>query len=104
MEESLALAREMGDRSVISGALGGLGQLAADQGDYARALSLQKESLEQYRQAGHFREISKNLADIALAVGALGWYVVARYLGLLVGGTPVAGLSPNMDSSCGGAL
>lgn len=72
LEESLALAQESGNRPATGRALGGLGQLAAERGDYALALSLQKDSLEQFQQAGDLHEIAENLADVALAVGALG--------------------------------
>ncbi|MDQ6746567.1 MAG: tetratricopeptide repeat protein, partial [Candidatus Dormibacteraeota bacterium] len=81
-EESLTLAQELADQPGMARALGNLGRVAADQGQYRRALTLQQGSLEHFQQAGSVREISENLADLALIGGALGWGVAAvRLLG-----------------------
>ncbi len=67
-EESLAIRRELGDRSGIAGSLGNLGSVTASQGDHPAARALLEESLAIYRELGDrfgIASSSNNLGNIA---------------------------------------
>jgi tetratricopeptide (TPR) repeat protein len=65
LEESIALARAVGDRRVLSLALRHLGIAVSSSGDPARARGLFEEALEVSRDAGLKREIAWNLLSLA---------------------------------------
>ena len=69
LEESLAVGRELGDKSIMSGALGTLGATAYGQGDYAAARSFLTESLALLRELDDKHSLGWSLAylgDLAL--------------------------------------
>src|SRR5438067_2521629 len=65
LEESIAHARAVGDRRVLSLALRHLGSALSSSGDPARACGLFEEALEVSRDAGLKREIAWNLLSLA---------------------------------------
>jgi predicted ATPase/class 3 adenylate cyclase len=60
-DESLALARELGDSSTAAMALHGVGQIVELQGDYALARAHYQESLTLFRDLGNTEEIAWSL-------------------------------------------
>ncbi len=80
VEESLAIAREMGDRSGIALSLNLLGRMARDQGDYAAARALFEESLALRRALGDKPGVGALLNNLGLAASNHGDYAAARRL------------------------
>jgi predicted ATPase/class 3 adenylate cyclase len=73
-EESLMLARLVGDALQIGQELGPLAERAKQSGDYQRAAAIFSESLHLFEQVGHRREIAGalwNLAEVGLAADDL---------------------------------
>jgi predicted ATPase/transcriptional regulator with XRE-family HTH domain len=70
-EESLALAREAGDKSLIASALNALAIIVGNQGDFERSEELATESVALFRGAGDELMVSEVLAT-------LGWVVLSR--------------------------
>jgi non-specific serine/threonine protein kinase len=71
-EESLAIRRELGDRSGIAGSLNNLGSVAHNRGDYSAARSLHEEGLAIRRELGDRSGISSalnNLGNVAVNQG-----------------------------------
>jgi predicted ATPase/transcriptional regulator with XRE-family HTH domain len=81
LEAGLTLAREVRDKQAIAEALAELGRLARFQGNYARAVMLEEESLVLFREIGdapHMIGTVLGLGDAALDQGdttqAMGWF------------------------------
>src|SRR5208282_1687155 len=70
-EESLAIRRELGDRSGIAGSLGNLGNVASGQGDYPAARALYEGSLAIRRELGDRIGIFYALEGLAAVVASL---------------------------------
>jgi tetratricopeptide (TPR) repeat protein len=81
MEESLALARQLGDKRDIAVTLATLSSVACVQGEYARSTALREESLALFRQLGEKSFISHGLS--ALGELALRMHDYARATALL---------------------
>ncbi len=79
-EESLAIARELGDRGGIARSLNNLGLVAWDQGDYPSALALHEESLSIRREVGDRGQIARSLNNLGLLAFEQGNYSDARAL------------------------
>ena len=77
-QESLAIAREIGDKRGISWALNGLGAMAHWQGKHEDAIRYYQESLEIAREIGDWPRISGALNNIGLIEGEAGHYDAAR--------------------------
>src|SRR5262249_28821751 len=67
--ELMALCRETGDAWHLLHALGGMGHLVRDEGDYRRARSLYTESLALRRKFGYQIALAQSLEDFAVLVG-----------------------------------
>jgi hypothetical protein len=65
----LAVCRALGDSDVLFHALGGMGHLARDEGDYAHARSVYAESLLLRRRSGHQITMAPSLEDFAVLAG-----------------------------------
>ncbi len=63
-EESLALSRELGDRLGIANALHGLGYIAVEQGDFARARLLQEEVVAIMREIDNQPDLGRALVNL----------------------------------------
>ena len=72
LEEGLDIARRLGDRLLIAGALHNLGNLVLEQGDLVQAWQRYTESLGQYRASGITNRVAYALNNMGL---------VARYQG-----------------------
>jgi tetratricopeptide (TPR) repeat protein len=72
--EALALWRELHDKWGTAGVLENLGQLAAEQEDYGRAISLLEESLALSRELGDRGHICWVLGDLGIVALAAGGY------------------------------
>ena len=73
-EQTLTLAREIGDMKRLAGAINNLGLIAKQRGDYARAESLITEYLEMQRAWGDQKRVAMalcNLSDAPLYQGDL---------------------------------
>lgn len=79
-EESLALYRELGDRSGIAASLRNLGHVTYQQGDYETASSLFEESLAVGRELGDRWGITTSLNLLGIVAYAQGEYEAARSL------------------------
>jgi predicted ATPase/DNA-binding winged helix-turn-helix (wHTH) protein len=79
-EESLAIRRELGDRSGIAGSLGNLGNVASGQGDYPAARTLYEESLAIRRELGDPSGIANSLGNLGNVALYQGDYPAARAL------------------------
>ncbi len=77
-EESLALARSLGEEDVIASALGNLALIADNRGDYARSQVLREEGLAQERRRGDKHQIAMFLHNIANLANRMGDYPLAR--------------------------
>ena len=71
-EESLAIRRELGDKSGIAASLHNLGNVAYSQGEYAAARSLYEESLSIKRELGDKRDIAVCLAGLGGVAAGMG--------------------------------
>jgi hypothetical protein len=69
LEERLALCRELGTSDFLIHALGGMGHLLGDEGEYARARSLYQESLVLRREVGDQFALAQSLEDLAVLAG-----------------------------------
>jgi tetratricopeptide (TPR) repeat protein len=67
-EESLAIARELGDRASIARSLNNLGNVAIDQGDLATAQARHHEALAIRRELGAHAGIASSLCNLGLAI------------------------------------
>ncbi|MDP9366396.1 MAG: tetratricopeptide repeat protein [Chloroflexota bacterium] len=65
-EQSLALARELGDRAGEASSLRNLGSVAASLGDYARAKELHEQSLALARELGNRAGEASSLGNLGL--------------------------------------
>jgi len=79
-EESLAICRELGDRSGIARSLGNLGNVAANQGDYPTARVLYGESLAIKRELGDRFDSAGLLGNLGGVAFRQGDYPAARAL------------------------
>jgi len=79
-EESLAIRRELGDRSGIAGSLGNLGNVAVNQGDHPAARALQEQSLAIYRELGDRFGTANTLNNLGVVALNQGDYAAARAL------------------------
>jgi tetratricopeptide (TPR) repeat protein len=77
-QESLSIAREIGDKRGIAWALNGLGAMAHWQGKHAEAIQYYEESLSIAREIADWPRISGALNNIGLIEGELGHYEAAR--------------------------
>ncbi len=80
LEESLALSREIGDKSGIAHSLNNLGLVAMEQGDYSSARALYEESLALRRELGDKWGIANSLGNLGLVAMEQGDYTAARAL------------------------
>jgi predicted ATPase/DNA-binding SARP family transcriptional activator len=67
-EQSLTLARTLGDRSGVAGSLNGLGIMAYFHGDYAQAQALCEEALRIRRDLGDKRGIAVSAEHLAIVM------------------------------------
>lgn len=79
-EESLAIARELGDRNGIATSLTNLGNIAYALSDYAAARILYEESLKIARKGGHKKSIAHSLDDLGRTASVQGDYASAQSL------------------------
>ncbi|WP_309721132.1 tetratricopeptide repeat protein [Armatimonas sp.] len=79
-EQSLAIAREVGDRESTARALGNLGLVAVYQGDYPAARVYQEESLAIRREMGDRGGIARALLNLGMVPASQGDYPAARLL------------------------
>lgn len=80
LEESVAIARELGDQRHIARSLINLGTLAREQADYLAARSLFEESLMIARDLRDTRDIARALSSLGLTACELGDFASARPL------------------------
>jgi DNA-binding CsgD family transcriptional regulator/tetratricopeptide (TPR) repeat protein len=66
-EESLAMARDLGDEFEVANALNALGGIALYQDDYETAAALSGDALIKYRQLGAENEVATTLGNLGLA-------------------------------------
>jgi Tetratricopeptide repeat len=78
--EALAIHRELGDRSGIASALGHLGQVTRERGDYKAAAVLHREGLAILRELGDRRGIAFSLEGLAAVDAAMGHPFRAAHL------------------------
>ncbi len=71
-EESLAIAKRLGDREGIANCLGNLGSLAAARGDHVEAVALQAEQLEILRDLENRVGVIESLESLGLVLVSLG--------------------------------
>ena len=72
VEESLAIARELGDKNRVAAALVLLGTIFSDQGDLARARTCYEESLILSEELGDALRLSNVLGSLAVLHGSEG--------------------------------
>lgn len=77
-QESLAIARSIGDKRGIAWALNGIGVLNHWQGRHTEAIRCYEESLEIAREIGDMARVAGALNNIGLVKGELGQYQEAR--------------------------
>jgi predicted ATPase/DNA-binding winged helix-turn-helix (wHTH) protein len=77
-EESLAIRRELGDRSGITASLNNLGIAAVDQADYPAARARFEESLAISRELGHRSGIASSLSNSGVLAINQGDYPAAK--------------------------
>jgi predicted ATPase/DNA-binding SARP family transcriptional activator len=77
-QQSLELARELGDLEGIGYALHVLGNVALSRGDAAEAVELYEESAQYWRQLGAKRFLSRTLRNIGLAAYSSGDFAQSR--------------------------
>ena len=79
-EESLSIAREIGDERAISGSLNNLGLIARSQGDYAKARTLFEEARDYNRRTGNKSWEAINLNNLGTVLQQQGEYPKAYSL------------------------
>ncbi|MEO8751735.1 MAG: tetratricopeptide repeat protein [Casimicrobiaceae bacterium] len=79
-EESLAIARDLGDQRRTADALNNLGNVALDHGDFASAQVLHQESLAIRRELGIPRIIASSLHNLGVVAHEQGDYASAQTL------------------------
>ncbi len=79
-EEGLAIRRQLGDQSAISGSLNNLGLVASGQGDQSAARVLYEESLAIDRGLGDRAGIASSLMNLGIATYEQGDFASARAL------------------------
>lgn len=72
LEEALAIARTLGNMEVVSRSLAGLGNVAADAGDYARASILYEEQLTLDRERGDQTGVTLGIANLGVLAAQQG--------------------------------
>jgi tetratricopeptide (TPR) repeat protein len=77
-EESLAIAREIGDKHGIAASLGGLGIAADSQGDTASARPLHEESLALQRELGNQQGMAVSLFNLGSLACKEGDYTASQ--------------------------
>jgi predicted ATPase len=88
-DENLATCRKLGSSIRLIHALGGMGHLLRDEGDYAGARALYQESLRMRRELGDLLAQAQSLEDLAVLAGRQGeagypreaWVRAIRLLG-----------------------
>jgi len=80
LQESLAIRREVGERSAIAASLNTLGSVAHDQGDYPKARALYEESLAIRRGLGDRGGVADSLNNLGGVAHSQGDYAGARAL------------------------
>lgn len=78
LEESLAMAEQLGDRPRIARELSSLGIVASEQGDFPRAVQLLEESLALDEALGNTHGVAVSLASLAAIAYFRGQYEQAR--------------------------
>lgn len=78
IQESLAIARSIGDKRGIAWALNGMGVMAHWQGRYNEAIQRYQESLAIAREIGDTTRIAGGLNNLGLTKGELGQYEEAK--------------------------
>jgi tetratricopeptide (TPR) repeat protein len=79
-EESLAIFRELGDRSGIAWSLTNLGNVAYEQADYVAGKAMYEQSLAIYREVGDRSGIAAALVNMGTEAGNQGDYPAANAL------------------------
>jgi non-specific serine/threonine protein kinase len=69
LEERLALCRQQSYTDPLVHALGAMGHLERDEGDYGRARAFYQESLRLRRELGALYEVAQGLEDLAVLAG-----------------------------------
>jgi hypothetical protein len=72
LEERLAICRQLDASELLVHALGGMGHLERDAGEYARAQALYRESLLLRRELGDLLALAQSLEDLAVLAGRQG--------------------------------
>ena len=80
MKESLAIARQLGDKQGAAVSLNALGVLARERGDVAVARSLLEESLILWKELGDHKAVGRSLSNLANVAKLQGDYPHARSL------------------------
>jgi predicted ATPase/DNA-binding SARP family transcriptional activator len=80
LEESLSIARELGDRSGLAAATGNLSNVFYRRGDYTAARMLNEESLQLYRELGDRVGVARTLNGLGNVATRLGDLKTARAL------------------------
>ncbi len=80
IQESLEIARQLGDQQGAAVSLNALAVNARDRGDLPLARSLFEESLKLWRESGDQKAVARSLSNLATIVKLQGDYVRARSL------------------------
>ncbi len=80
IQESLDIARQLGDKQGVAVSLNALAVSARDRGDLAVARSLFEESLVLWRELGDQKAVARSLSNLANVVKLQGDYARARSL------------------------
>jgi tetratricopeptide (TPR) repeat protein len=72
LEERLGICRKLGTASLLVHALGGMGHLERDEGNYGRAQAYYQESLVLRRDLGDKFALAQSLEDLAVLAGKQG--------------------------------
>jgi tetratricopeptide (TPR) repeat protein len=80
MQESLEIARRLGDRQGIAVSLNALAVHARDRGDIAASRALFEDSLVLWRESGDQRAVARSLSNLANVVKLEGDFARARVL------------------------
>ena len=80
MEESLEVAKQLGDTQGAAVSLNGLGIMAREQGDFAGAAARMEECLSLWRELGDHQAAARTLSNLASVVRLQGDHAKARAL------------------------